>query len=185
MKIKSPIVGKHLFLRTLCNDDASPRYLSWLSDTEVIQYLEIRFSEPFAVEDLIAFIVASNDSDDLLLLGIFLRNDGRHIGNIKLGPINPNHSTGDIGLLIGERGEWGKGYASEAIELLTNYAFSTLGLAKVTASCYGDNEGSRRAFIGSGFVEEGRRIAQFISRGQREDAVLLGKVNHVIENSSI
>ena len=61
--------------------------------------------------------------------------------------------------------------------LLTEYAFTQLSIAKLTAGCYADNEGSRRAFLKAGFSEEGRRIAQWIVDGRRQDGVLLGKVN--------
>jgi RimJ/RimL family protein N-acetyltransferase len=184
MKIKSRLVGKRLFLRTLCAKDASARYLSWFSDADVTRYLEIRFSPPYAIEDLVSFIKETNDSNDSLMLGIFLRDGGLYIGNIKLGPINSHHGTGDIGLLMGDRNEWGKGYAREAIELLTEYAFFKLGLTKLTASCYSDNEGSRRAFCGAGFLEEGRREAQYLAYGKRQDGILLGKVNPMIEAST-
>ncbi len=181
MKLKSPLVGEHLLLRTLGVEDATPRYLSWLSDEDVVRHLEIRFSVPGTVNELARFIAATVDSDDTLMLGMFLRADGRHIGNIKLGPINLHHSTGDIGLLIGERGEWGKGHAHTAITLLADYAFNKLGVAKLTAGCYSENEGSRRAFLKAGFAEEGRRAAQYLLDGKRQACVLLGKVNPALE----
>lgn len=177
MKLLSPLVSEQFLLRTLVAEDATPRYLSWLSDVYVIRYLELRFSAPSNLKDLSRFIESVNESDDSLMLGIFLRADGSHIGNIKLGPINRYHSTGEIGLLIGERGEWGKGHASAVIALMTNYAFSTLGITKLTAGCYGVNEGSLRAFLNAGFVEEGRQAAQYVADGIRQDRVLLGKVN--------
>jgi ribosomal-protein-alanine N-acetyltransferase len=177
MKIKKPLVGDRLILRSLVNQDVNERYLSWLSDFEVIRHLEIRFSSPGNIEDLGNFINLVNNSADTLMLGMFLRLDGRHIGNIKLGPINSYHANGDIGLLIGERSEWGKGYASDAIKLLSDFAFAELGLIKLTAGCYSSNDGSRRAFLKSGFLEEGRRVAQYIVDDHREDAVLLGKLS--------
>lgn len=182
MNIEVPLVGRNLLLRTLSVDEASSRYLSWLSDVDVSRYLEIRFSAPGSLEDLRRFVTATNDSDDSLLLGMFLKEDAKHIGNIKLGPINRHHGTGDIGLLIGERSEWGKGYACEAIALLADYAFDHLSLAKITASCYSDNEGSRRAFLKAGFIEEGRRVAQYTSCGKRQDGVMLGRVNPAIKH---
>jgi ribosomal-protein-alanine N-acetyltransferase len=177
MITEHPLVGSSIFLRVLSGEDITNRYLSWLSDPEVLRYLELRFSPPQTLVDLECFVNAVNDSDNSLMLGIFLNSDKAHIGNIKLGPIDPNHSTGDIGLLIGERAHWGKGFASKAIKLLSDYAFEELGLVKLTAGCYGSNEGSRRAFLNVGFVEEGRRTHQCYLNGQREDAVLLGKVN--------
>lgn len=183
MKLEVPLVGEKIFLRTLNSWDATSQYLSWLFDPDVIRYLEIRFSSPRTVEDLARYINSANDSDDNLMLGMFLRTNSRHIGNIKLGPINRYHSTSDIGLIIGEHVEWGKGHASAAIEMLSDYAFTKLGLAKLTAGCYEKNEGSRRAFLNSGFVEEGCRIAQYLVEGKRRDGIMLGKVNPEIELS--
>jgi ribosomal-protein-alanine N-acetyltransferase len=178
MIIEYPLVESNIFLRVLSRGDVTTRYLSWLSDPEVLRYLELRFSPPQTLVDLECFVNEVNNSDNSLMLGIFLNSDKIHIGNIKLGPIDRNHSTCDIGLLIGDRAYWGKGFASKAIKLLSDYAFKELGLIKLTAGCYGSNEGSRRAFLNVGFLEEGRRTAQYCLGGQREDAVLLGKVNH-------
>jgi [ribosomal protein S5]-alanine N-acetyltransferase len=181
MKIDFPLFDSKIFLRVLTSKDVTTRYLSWLYDAEVTRYLEIRFSPPRNLEDLGCFINTVNDSDDSLMLGIFLRSDELHIGNIKLGPIDRNHAVGVIGLLIGDHAQWGKGYASMAIKLLSDYAFMKLGLIKLTAGCYGSNKGSHHAFLNAGFVEEGRLINQHSLSGQREDAVLLGKVNPSFE----
>lgn len=181
MIIEYPLVESNIFLRVLGKKDFTTRYLSWLSDPEVLRFLEVRFSPPQTLVDLECFVSGVNDSDNSLMLGIFLNSDEIHIGNIKLGPIDRNHSTGDIGLLIGDRAYWGKGFASRAIKLISDYAFEELGLIKLTAGCYSSNEGSRRAFLNVGFSEEGRRIDQCWLDGHREDAVLLGKVNPIFK----
>ncbi|MBY0431841.1 MAG: GNAT family N-acetyltransferase [Rhodospirillales bacterium] len=102
-------------------------------------------------------------------------DDGRHVGNIKLGPINRHHRRGDIGLLIGERDQWGRGLAAEAIAAMTAYAFAELGLNKVVAGCYAANEGSRRAFLKAGFAEVARRPRprHWLSDGVWQDDVVL------------
>lgn len=177
MKLEKPIHSEHIVLRTLQPGDATPVYLSWLSDPAINAYLETRFSPPQLVSDLASFIVEVNTSFDILMLGIFLQGNGRHIGNIKLGPIEWNHQVGDMGFLIGDKEHWGKGYASKAIALLADYAFTHLGLAKLTAGFYAQNEGSRHALLKAGFVEEGRRISQWLVAGCRQDGVLMGRVN--------
>lgn len=177
MRLETPLANEAIVLRTLAPDDATTSYLSWLHDPDVNRYLEVRFSPPRSIEDLRAFVTAMSASDDTLLLGVFLSADDRHIGNIKLGPIDRRHSVADIGLLIGDKAEWGKGYATGAISLLSDYAFRSLRLAKLTASCYACNEGSARAFLRAGYAIEGRRLSQWQVGTQRQDGVLLGKVN--------
>ena len=177
MRLEKVIYNEQLALRTLLPADASSDYLAWLSDPEINAYLEVRFSVPRSVDDLATYISNTNVSLDTLLLGIFLVDSERHIGNIKLGPIDWNHQIGELGFLIGDRAQWGKGYASQSIRSLSNYAFSELGLAKLTAGCYANNNGSLRALQRGGFVEEGRRISQWLVAGQRQDGIIMGRVN--------
>lgn len=176
MKLEIPIQGESIILRSLQQGDATLDYLDWLSDPAINAYLEVRFSPPKLVTDLEAFIAEANTSLHTLMLGIFLQENGRHIGNIKLGQIDWHHNVGDIGFLIGDKEQWGKGYASAAIVLLADYAFAHLDLVKLTAGCYAENEGSRRALLKAGFVEEGRRISQWLVAGYRQDGVLMGRV---------
>ena len=103
-------------------------------------------------------------------------NENRHIGNIKIGPVDWHHRVGDIGLLIGEADCWGQGYASEAISALAAYAFANLGLEKLTAGAYAPNVGCIRAFERAGFKREGIRRSQCQFENNRVDVVLLGSV---------
>jgi ribosomal-protein-alanine N-acetyltransferase len=177
MHLESPLHGEHSFLRTLNASDDLTYYHGWLLDPDVNKYLEVRFSLPQGRADISTFIRNTNNSEDSLLLGIFKKTTGKHIGNIKLGPINRHHSTAEVGFLIGDKAEWNRGHASAAISLVTEYAFRSLGVAKITAGCYVDNEGSRRAFKRAGYAEEGRRFSQWNLDGVRQDALLFGKVN--------
>jgi ribosomal-protein-alanine N-acetyltransferase len=179
MKLDSKLESADIFLRSLNSSDVSIGYLAWLSDPEINASLEVRFAPTQTLNALELFITDINASSNNLLLGIFLQKSNDHIGNIKLGPIDWNHLTGDIGFLIGEKKQWGKGYASQSIALLVKYAFETLGLAKLTAGCYAENEGSRQALLKAGFLDEGRRKSQWISRGKRQDGILMGLVNPV------
>ncbi len=156
--------------------DASDEYLAWLSDPLVNQYLEVRFTPPETVLEIARYISDVNADSHALMFGIFLNLSGHHIGNIRLGDINWNHLTADVGFLIGDKGEWGKGYATAAIIQISEYAFKEIGIEKLTAGCYAQNEGSHRALIKSGFVEEGRRLSQCIAGTNRLDGILLGRV---------
>lgn len=150
-----PLETPQLILATLSHKHASGPYLAWMNDPEILRYTESR-NRRFTTEDLEQFIADNNKSEDNLLLGMFDRIDGAHAGNIKLGPIDrPN--SGEIGLIVGDKRKWGKGFGREAISALSHYAFNEIGLAKTTAGCYLSNVGSIRAFLASGWIEEERR----------------------------
>jgi RimJ/RimL family protein N-acetyltransferase len=172
MKLATPLLSKRLVLRTLTVADATERYLGWMRDPEATRFLESRLVD-HDLGSLREFILTSNDSPASLLLAICLA-DGTHVGNIKLGPIDPYHQHASIGLLIGERDQWGKGYATEAIVAVTDHAFREIGLEKLYAGCYASNVGSARAFLNAGWTEEGRNRAHWRSGDGREDNVQLG-----------
>jgi RimJ/RimL family protein N-acetyltransferase len=148
-------------------------YVRWLGDPRVNRYLESRFAS-HTVDSTCAFVRACLDSQANLLLGIRdLALGARHVGNIKIGPIDLHHGLGEVGLLIGEPQSWGRGLASGAITMVCDIAGDQLGLRKLTAGCYASNIGSEKAFVRAGFEVEGRRRAHFLLDGVPEDLVLM------------
>lgn len=152
-----------------------PAYVGWLNDPEVNRYLESRFAVQTG-DGTRAFVTAMRERADTLFLGIRDERLGRHVGNIKLGPINLEHGLGEIGLMIGDRAAWGHGAGSAAIAAVADIARQQLGLRKLTAGCYAGNAGSRRAFEKAGFDVEGVRPRHFMLDGRPEDLVLLGRI---------
>lgn len=167
---------ERLILRTLTADDATETYARWMNDPEVVRYTESRFAT-HTIPGIRSFIESTNDAGDSIFLAITTRAGQRHIGNIKLGPIQARHRCADIGIIIGEKDCWGRGYATEAIERLARHAFDELGLHKLTAGCYACNEGSRRAFEKAGFQLDGHRRADYLCEGAWVDTLLLARWN--------
>ncbi len=165
--------AERLYLRPLTPEDVSGVYVAWLNDPAVTRYLETRHA-PQTPEAVRAFVEGVNARDNEHLFGIFEREGGRHVGNIKLGPVHPVHSVGDVSLLIGERDVWGRGYAAEAIRRIVRHAFEDLGVFKLSASLYCENVGSERAFRKAGFLREGLRAKHYDLEGARSDIVELG-----------
>lgn len=170
------IDGGRIFLRPITVSDVDGPYHRWMNDPEVTRFLEARFSKNDK-PSMRKFVQDALTNPDILFLAIMLKDGNRHIGNIKLGPINRHHNHGDVGIIIGEKDCWGRGYATEALKLLSGYAFSKLGLHKLTAGCYANNAGSEKAFLAAGFVQEGVRKGQYLCDGKYVDALIFGKVS--------
>jgi len=176
MAIPAPVIESgRLRLRPLAVPDVTETYCRWMNDREVTRHLECRF-QTHTLESLREYVAQLQDDPDNLLLAIVLQQGERHIGNIKLGPVNWTHRFADMGLFIGEKDCWDQGYAT-AIRLLRRYAFEEIGLHKLQAGCYDTNPGSARAFQKAGFVKEGHRRAQYRCDGEYVGQVLLGCVN--------
>ena len=181
MILIEPITSERLFLRNLYAKDIGQHYLDWMSDPKVLRFLEVRFSAPRSIADLRKFVTLMNDSDNELLLGIYLKKSETHIGNIKLGPISRQHNRADLGFIIGEKAAWGKGYATEAISTVTKFALTQLKLSKVSAGCYSGNLGSARSLEKAGFHLEGHLRGHWEVDGERDDGFVYG----ILANSYI
>jgi len=169
------IEGQNIFLRPIQLSDSSGPYLNWLNDPEVNQYLESRFVS--WTTEMLSSYIANLVNNNELLFAICSMESKKHIGNVKLGPINWNHRFADIGIMIGDKDQWGKGRASEAIREICRYGFDELELNKITAGCYGDNQGSVKAFSRVGFQQEGILRKKFLSSAGFQDHILLGILN--------
>ncbi|MDZ4838529.1 MAG: GNAT family protein [Bacteroidota bacterium] len=167
------LIGDRIYLREVRKSDVNENYYNWLADTEVNQYLETKYV-PQSLENISSFVASMDGKREEILLAICDIETETHIGNIKIGPINWLHRFADISLLIGDKNFWGKGYATEAIGMVTDFAFLRINLLKVKAGCYSANEGSARAFEKVGFVREGLLNKLWVINGEYQDEILLG-----------
>jgi RimJ/RimL family protein N-acetyltransferase len=167
------LAGPRLYLREVRAADVTDNYYRWMNDPAVTRYLEVRYI-PRSADNIRSFVAAMDGKADEVFLAVCLHDGGRHIGNIKVGPVNWVHRYADVSLLIGEQDCWGKGYATEAIRLVCRFAFGTLNLRKLIAGAYAPNVGSIKAFEKAGFAREGLIRGRFVADGKPIDHVLLG-----------
>ena len=178
-KPKAPYVVNgdgRIYLRDVRKADITNNYINWMNDEDVVQYLECRFT-PHTSDSISEFIEGTNSDTESVLFAVCLKEGDVHIGNIKLGKINWLHGFAEMSILIGLKECWGKGYATEAIKLLTDYAFTDLGVKKLTAECYSDNLGSFNAFKKAGYHQEGTRQKHYTYKDKRIDSLMLGCVS--------
>ena len=168
------ITGERIYLRILTPDDVSKDYVEWLRDTEITQFLEIRW-KVFTLEDIREYVKTMNENPNDYLFGIFIKGNNEHIGNIKVGEIDQMHKFGSVGLLIGNKNMWGKGYGTEAVRLATQYSFEELNLNHLKAGMYSDNKGCYKAFIKAGYREVGRYKSSRFYKGGYVDEILVEK----------
>jgi RimJ/RimL family protein N-acetyltransferase len=126
--------------------------VNWLNDPLVNQFLESRH-KVHTVESVIEFVDSVDRSNSSVFFGVFLAENGRHVGNVKLSEMNFVESSAEIGYLIGEKECWGKGYATEAVSAVCLAALRDLGIVTVTAGAYSKNAASISVLEKCGFLE--------------------------------
>lgn len=162
--------GLKTILRLLRESDVDT-LLRWINDEEVNQFLMSRLPMHEAGER--EWVSALGKSDTNIVFGIETL-DGTFIGTMGLHSINWIDRTAVSGTLIGEKEYQGKGYGTDAKMTLLNFAFMRLGLCKICSAVIAFNERSLAYTRKCGYVEEGRRRAQFFRKGERHDDVIFG-----------
>jgi len=162
-------------LRSVTEADVSLRYLGWLQDERINQYLETRWTEQ-NLDSIRAYVRSQIAAVDSALLAIEF--DGIHIGNLKIGPINEHHKCADISYFIGDQAYWGRGLATAAIRRAVAYGFEDLNLHRMQAGVYAGNIASIRALEKSGFLREGLWRQQLSGPNGWEDHLFFGILRH-------
>jgi RimJ/RimL family protein N-acetyltransferase len=113
---------------------------------------------------------ASGDDQDLVIETL----DGRLIGGIDIQSTDLRNGTFSVGIGLGERSEWGKGYAKEAMLLALRYMFHERRYQKCNISVYAFNTRALGLYRRLGFQDEGRVRRNYFSNGAYHDEIFLG-----------
>lgn len=154
---------ERLILSSVTLADCSENYLSWLNDTDVNMYLESGFYQ-HNMQGLVDFVNGYQSNKKAVFLVIRLKENNKHIGNIKIDKINYIHRNCEYGIMMGDKTEWGKGYAKEASIAIINYGFEELGLNKVNLGVIDSNDVAVKLYEKIGFVVEGVLKQNFYER---------------------
>ena len=178
--MKAPeLTSERLILRPLSTEFCSSRYVGWMNDPEVTRYMES--GGDYTSEKLEDFLVGVERSE-ILFWAVLLKDSEKHIGNIKIDPVNMRHLTAEYGIMMGDREEWGKGFATEASRTVINYCFNEVGLRKITLGVVKDNVAAVRTYEKLGFEIEGNLRKQVIYDNGYLDILRMARFNESFKN---
>jgi len=168
------LVGPRFRLVPFLEEHISGRYIDWLNDPEINRFLEARFVDN-NYQSVLAYVRSFYGDTEKYMWGIYPAREEEPIGTITLSLVNRNHGSGTIGLLIGEKQYWGTGASTEALEMLAECTFGTLGLRRLHAETCSLNYGINFTFKKLGFTFEGTmRKSHLLSSGDYADGYRWG-----------
>jgi len=164
--------GERIYLRPFTESDISI-WFDWFNDSLITEYMNKGAfpNTKLAQEEYLNFL--SKSKNDLQLAVILKENDSL-IGIVGIHKIDWIHRHGDVSILIGDKSQWGKGIATEAVSLIIKHAFEKLNLRKLTAGVWSSNVSSRKCFEKNGFKLEGTLREQFFYKGSYVDEYRMG-----------
>ena len=174
MKIVEPIClsGESILLTPFMCNDITDEYLIWLHDLKVLRYSNQRFQN-HTKESCIEYLESFSSSDNIFL-AIRMRDDNRMIGTMTA-YFSPHHGTVDIGLMIGDVKQWGKGLGVDSWSTLMDYLLSERLVRKVTGGTLRSNIGMIRIMERSGMHLEAIREKQQLFENEAQDELYFAK----------
>ena len=167
--------GKRIYLRELKEEDASQEYRNWLNDPIANKYLETRSA---SIKELKEYIKEKKENENCIFLGIFIKNSDKHIGNVKLEPIDWNDKKATLGILIGDKNYWGKGICTIVMKLITKYAFEKMSLEKIDLGVLSENRAAIICYLKSGF-----KIDNFSPKADKRENALYDTITMSIKKN--
>jgi RimJ/RimL family protein N-acetyltransferase len=134
-----------------------------------------------SIYDLKKTISEKQASPESILFGIFLKESKQHIGNIKLEPIEFNRREAVIGIIIGKKQEWGKGFCPEAVIAVVDYAFSIMNLNKIRLGVISENTAAINCYKKAGFIIEKTGQYTGVNTDSYREAVYMSMYNPKIK----
>lgn len=144
--------GRRICFRPL-EIEHGPVFQAWINDPENHQFLmRVR---PISGAEEKAWLEKAHEQKQHHHFEIWLREPAKLIGICSLR--EDLHRSADLGITIGDPEHQGRGYGAEAIGLLLDYGFLTLGLHRIGLSVYENNPRGMRCYEKCGFRREGAR----------------------------
>jgi RimJ/RimL family protein N-acetyltransferase len=162
---------------TAANSEKDAELLAqWSRDSDYLRLLDTDPALPRSVkrskEDILKWV--EHEQPNSLQFMIRVQADNRLIGFVGLDGILWTHGDAFVGIGIGDRAHWDKGYGTDAMRVILRYAFTELNLHRVSLDVFEYNPRAIRSYEKAGFVVEGR-LRQFLRRdGRRWDMIYMG-----------
>jgi RimJ/RimL family protein N-acetyltransferase len=165
------LTGESVRLRPVEERDL-PHFVRWLNEPEVRHWLSMADGPELTLESEREWYEEVR-ADAARLIWCIETEDGKPIGNLSLHGIDESNGRATLGIFIGEKGHWGRGYGTEAIGEVLRYAFTELGLRRVGLGTDEDNARAIRCYEKCGFMREGLQRAYRLRQGQPVNAVMM------------
>jgi len=162
--------GNEIYLRELRESDLQGNWYSWFNDSDVTTYQNKNIF-PNTKEKQKAYYDYLDSSKSDVVFAVVDQNSKNHIGNVGLHHIDWVHRSAELGIVLGEREFWGRGYGKQVWALITKYGFETLNLHRIYAVVMCGNEASQKCAEASGFKQEGIISEMFYKNGTYLDVI--------------
>jgi ribosomal-protein-alanine N-acetyltransferase len=170
--------GENIYFKTLNVNDGQELH-EYASDEDVNRFIGWRLMHTLdETRDYIEVMLKRESAGTHLYASVVLKATQKIIGTVMIFNFDYEAKHAEIGYVF-HKDHWGKGYGTEAVSMMDNFAFESLDLHKLHASVVDTNIGSVRVLEKNGFELEGRLKDYYFIENKYYDGLLLGKIRTI------
>jgi ribosomal-protein-alanine N-acetyltransferase len=174
-RVTPVLATSRLVLEPYTAGRVTDQHVAWLNDAEVVRYSEQRHKK-HTLETQHRFLNEFPLDSHIWLISLRER-DTISIGTITA-YIDRHNRVADMGILIGEKSLWGRGYGAEAWDVVIDGLFSACDIRKIECGCMATNAPMIALAKHSGMKREGHRVCHFLLENGWTDLVIFGLLWH-------
>ncbi len=166
------IEGKKVRIRAIEKTDID-EIMKWINDREVMDNLIMRYPvSRYKEEKWIEKTL--DDSNPRIKTFALETKDGVYLGGISLHGIDWENRNAEAGIVIGKKEYWNKGYGTDAMMTLLEFAFNRMNLHRVYLKVYDFNLRGIKSYEKCGFKREGVLRHDLYVNGEYHDSIIMG-----------
>ncbi|MGB3365867.1 MAG: GNAT family protein [Acidaminobacteraceae bacterium] len=146
----------------------------FINDPEVSRNLSPRTPFLATLKDEKAFLDGISFMKDTYNFAIEAKDSNKYIGGCGINEIDWKNSVATVGIMIGDKDYWSKGYGTDAMKLLVKFIFEQMNVNKIKLNVYSFNERARKCYLRTGFTQEGILREELFRDGKYHDIILMG-----------
>lgn len=179
------ITGKRVRLRAISKDDL-PTFTDWLNDPEVNRHIAIYY--PLSLEqeeNWYKQMLAHPVEEQPLAIEIKDGKGWKLVGDTSFLNYDAHERSAEIGIFIGDKSAWNKGYGTEAMQLMSAYGFANLNLNRIYLRVFETNPRAAHCYEKAGFQQEGRQRQAHFLDGKYIDVLMMSILKSEWKNSDM
>ena len=146
------LIGKKCYLSPIDLKDTE-KYTEWLNDLEITKYTTL-YGKILNTENEKASLEKLSKEHNYAIIDLYTNELIGSCGFMNLDQLN---QSAEVGIFIGNKNYWNKGYGTEALQVLLDYGFKALNLHNVMLCVFPFNERAIKSYEKTGFKLIGKR----------------------------
>jgi RimJ/RimL family protein N-acetyltransferase len=169
--------GEQVYLAAADPDADASLFAGWMQDAEFVRLMDTDPPKLMSVgkhKEWLEKELLEERSNEALFFMIRTVQGDKNIGLIGLDGIRWEHGNAWVGIGLGEREYWGKGYGTDALRVIQRYAFEELYLHRLSLTVFEYNQRAVRSYEKAGFIMEGCARKFLHREDMRYDLIFMG-----------